>query len=228
MIVKTKKTTLCKTTILHLIIAGFILSVTGCSDGTKKYIGKHTINLPLYTVNYDTTISIREFGNIVHPEMHYYDLYTSTIDIYKVEGSKLTGQFKYVFSDRGKLFSFKPIIKEQTFVLNNFHMVNDTLKFLMEVNPTHGVVFEGCFYQGSSLIVGLPKKLFTWIDKNHCTEGFFKENNDYLFFNADQSENKKELYRCQTDSLKNFIISNPGYIEKYKSTIDYLSNKASN
>jgi hypothetical protein len=129
-------------------------------------------------------------------------LYISTIDIYKTGENQLTGQFKYVYADRGKLYSFKPIIKEQTFVLNNFHTVNDTLKFLMEVNPTQGVVFEGCFYQGNCLMVGLPKKLFTWIDKNHCNERFFKENSEYLFFNADQPQDKKELYRCQADSLE--------------------------
>lgn len=223
MIVQTKKRTLYKTVILQLIIAGFILFIIGCSEGKEKFIGKHTIGLPIYTTKYDTTINIREFGNIAHPEINYYDLYTSTIDIYKTDGNKLEGKLKYVYPDAGKWYNEKSTIQEQTLELKSLHVENDTLLFLIEAG-TMSPKFEGCSYMdGGSMVVGLPKKLFKWIHKEHCTETLYKESIEYLFFKAGQLIDKKKLYKCQADSLKNFIISNPKYINRYKPTIDYLN-----
>jgi len=198
------------------------LFIASCSDGTQKFVGKHTLSLPLYTTKHDTSISIREFGNIVHPQIHYYDVYTSTIDIYKM-GDKLEGKLKYVYPDAGKWYSPKSTVQEQAIELKSLHIENDTLLFLIEPGPM-SPKFDGCAYMdGGNMVVGLPKKMFTWIIKNRCIEPFVKDSPEFLFFVTDQPADRKTLYKCQLDSLKQFVAANPKYIHKYELDIKYLS-----
>jgi hypothetical protein len=205
-----------------VLIIGIIFT-TSCSDGTEKFIGKHSLNLPLYTTKYDTTVNIKEFGTVVHPEIHFYDLYSSTLDIYKTAEKKLEGKFRYVFPDKGKWYAEKYSLQEQTLELTGLHIEKDTLLFLIEATPLNPK-YEGCaFMEGNNMVVGIPKKLFTWIFKSHCLENFIKEDSEFLFFVTDQIADKKTLYNCQMDSLKTFLISNPKYINKHKPTIEYLA-----
>lgn len=202
------------------------LFIASCSDGTKKFTGKHTISLPLYTTKYDTTVNIREPGMTVHPKIHYYDLYTSTVDIYKTDDNKLEGKIKYVYPDAGNWYSEKTAIKEQTMELQSLHMEKDTLLFLIAPGPM-SPKFDGCAYMdGGNMVVGLPKKLFKWIIKNRCIEPFVKDSPEFLFFVTDQPADRKTLYKCQLDSLKQFVAANPKYIHKYELDIKYLSTLA--
>lgn len=222
MIVQTKKTTLFKSVILPLIIAGFILSVTSCSDGSNKFIGKHTISIPLYTTKNDTSVDILEYGSIVHPKVNYYDLYTTKIDIYKT-GDNLEGKLNHVYPESGKWFVTESKIKEQTLELKSLHIEKDTLMFLIDYGPM-SPKFDGCAYiDDGNMVVGLPKKLFKWIEKNHCTETAFKDNQEFFFFVTDRQPDKKALYKCQADSLQEFIKANPKYNKRYELDINFLN-----
>lgn len=36
-----------------------------------------------------------------------------------------------------------------------------------------------------NMVVGLPKKIFIWVIKNHCIAPFVKDNQKFLFFVTD-------------------------------------------
>ena len=78
------------------------------------------------------------------------------------------------------------------------------------------------YMDGGNMLVGLPKKLFTWIKRRHCLEPYLKDNREYLIFVTDQKANKKEFYKCQEDSLRQYIAANPKYAKRYELDIKYL------
>src|ERR1700749_4766951 len=89
----------------------FLLSlfVSSCTDGTKKYLGSHTINVPLYVKNYDFSKKTYLFGLQTSPEVHYLEIYTSKIEFYRTEDGKLSGKFTFTHpeNDRSQIYAHK-------------------------------------------------------------------------------------------------------------------------
>ena len=198
----------------------------GCSDSTKKFIGKHTINIPLLIKTYDFSKKIMVGGEQTNPEVHYIELYTSSVEFYRTDEGKLSGQFKYVRpeNDKYKIYAHELTISEDNFELKNMRMVNDTLYFAI---PVQNMFFDGWISNNDGQIaVGIPKKMFSFIHARHCTEDIMKESAEYFCFIADQPINKRAIYQCQVDSLKKFLDVNPKFIPKWEVDIDFLNNLA--
>jgi len=209
-----------------LSVLSLVLFISSCTDETKKFIGKHTINIPLLIRNYDFSKKVMVGGELTNPEVHYIELFTSNLEFYRTDDGKLSGQLKYIHpeSDQYKIYAHEITLSEENFELKNMRVENDTLIFVVSAGPMQSVLFDGwsCI-QGDKTIIGLSKKLFPFLHSRHCTENIMREQGDYLYFIADQPADKKTLYQCQVDSLTKYLNVNPKFIPKWEADIEYLS-----
>ncbi|MEO8761343.1 MAG: hypothetical protein ABI448_10655 [Bacteroidia bacterium] len=204
----------------------FSVLFNSCGDSSNKYIGKHTINIPLVIKNYDFTKKIVSFGLSSSPEVHYIDVFTSSIEFYKTDAGTLSGQFKYVRpeDDRSKIYAHPLSIGEDNFELKNMRSSNDTLFFVITSGPVQNMFFDGWITQtGTDYFIGLPKKLFSFVHSRHCTENLFFESRDFICFKADQDADRNTLFKCQVDSLQKLINVNPKFVPKWEGDIDFLN-----
>ncbi|MEO8760055.1 MAG: hypothetical protein ABI448_04140 [Bacteroidia bacterium] len=207
-----------KTIVVSMILIGMLL--TSCGGGEKRFIGKHTINIPQLTFNFDSSKDIIQYGLIDHPEVKYYDIYKSSIEIYK-EGEGLAGQFKYVFPKNPTMFSRTTSISEHNCLLKNIHLVGDTLFFLVIKDNNNS--YDGNMYESNGkMIVGLPKNIYNVLPPALYTSKLFEEKDGILYFPVDEMVNKNSFYTLQVDSMERLSASNGKYKNMCTLNIDYL------